>query len=114
MILNLGGAAGDTSIFNTMDAPVVSICGRNDPFTPDSAGIAIVSGAGGVIPVVEVHGGLTISRYLTTLGVNSVFASVSGDPYTAQAMANLMKTGKNPADYLGYYEIQDPQTGYEP
>ena len=114
LILNMGGAAGDTSIFNAMDAPVVSICGRNDPLTPDSVGVVVVSGAGGVVPVIEVHGGLTTSRYLTTLGVNSAFADVTGDPYTAQAEANLMKTGKDPADYLGYYEIQDPLTGYEP
>ena len=114
LILNMGGAAGDTSIFNDMDAPTISICGRNDPLTPDSVGVVVVSGAGGVVPVIEVHGGLTISRYLTTIGVNSSFSSISGDPYTAQAEANLMKTGKDPADYLGYYEIQDPLTGYEP
>ena len=113
LVLNLGGAAGDTSNSNVMDAPVISICGRNDPLTPDSVGIVVVSGAGGVVPVIEVHGGLTTSRYYTTLGVNSVFASVTGDPYTTQAEANLMKSGKNPADYLGYYEIQDPATGYE-
>lgn len=114
LILNMGGASGDTSIHNASDAPIVSICGRNDPLTPDSVGVVVVSGAGGVVPVIEVHGGLVTSRYLTTLGINSVFASVTGDPYTAQAEANLMKTGKNPADYLGYYEIQDPLTGYEP
>ncbi|MEM8889540.1 MAG: T9SS type A sorting domain-containing protein [Bacteroidota bacterium] len=114
LVLNLGGASGDTSICNAMDAPVISICGRNDPLTPDSVGIVVVSGAGGVVPVIEVHGGLTTSRYYTTLGVNSVFAGITGDPFTAQAEANLMKTGKNPADYLGYYEIQDPATGYEP
>ncbi|RQH23325.1 hypothetical protein D5R40_30390 [Okeania hirsuta] len=39
LILNLGGASGDTSISNAMDAPVISICGRNDPLTPDSVGV---------------------------------------------------------------------------
>ncbi|MEM6631151.1 MAG: T9SS type A sorting domain-containing protein, partial [Bacteroidota bacterium] len=48
------------------------------------------------------------------IGVNSVFGSVSGDPYTERAEANLLLTGKDPADYLGYYQIQDPATGYEP
>ncbi|MEM7367900.1 MAG: T9SS type A sorting domain-containing protein [Bacteroidota bacterium] len=114
LILNLGGASGDTSIQNAMDAPIVSITGRNDPLTPDSVGIVVVSGAGGVVPVIEVHGGLVTSRYATTIGINSVFSSVTGDPYTMQAEANLMKTGKNPADYLGYYQIQDAATGYEP
>ncbi|MEM9718490.1 MAG: T9SS type A sorting domain-containing protein [Bacteroidota bacterium] len=114
LILNMGGAAGDTSIFNEMDAPVVSITGRNDPLTPDSVGVVVVSGAGGVVPVIEVHGGLVTSRYLTSIGVNSVFGSVSGDPYTERAEANLLLTGKDPADYLGYYQIQDPATGYEP
>ena len=114
LVLNLGGAAGDTSIQNSMDAPIISITGKNDPLTPDSVGVVVVSGAGGVVPVIEVHGGLVTSRYATTLGINSVFSNVTGDPYTAQAEANLMKTGKNPADYLGYYQIQDPATGYEP
>lgn len=114
LVLNLGGASGDTSIHNAMDAPIVSITGRNDPLTPDSVGVVVVSGAGGVVPVIEVHGGLVTSRYATTLGLNSVFASVTGDSITMQAEANLMKTGKNPADYLGYYQIQDVATGYEP
>ncbi len=114
LVLNLGGAAADTSIQNAMDAPIVSITGRFDPLTPDSVGIVVVSGAGGVLPVIEVHGGMVTSRYATTIGINSVFASVSGDPYTDQAAANLAKTGKNIDDYLGYYQIQDPLTGYEP
>ena len=114
LILNMGGAAGDTSIFNDMDAPVVSITGRFDPLTPDTIGIVTVSGAGGVVPVIEVHGGQTISKHLTNIGVNDVFASVSGDPYSEQAEANLRKIGKDPAGFLGYYQIQDIATGYEP
>jgi len=113
MLLNLGGATGDSSVMNASDVPVVSICGKNDPLTPDSVGIVVVSGAGGVLPVIEVHGGMVISRHATSLGINSVFSSVTGDVYTQKAEAYMQARGHDPALYQGYYEIQDPATGYE-
>lgn len=84
LVLNMGGAIGDTSWMETGDIPVVAFHGILDPTTPYLTDIVIVLATGD--PIVEVSGSYDIARYANVLGLQQVFIDAGfSDPFTLAA-----------------------------
>src|SRR5690606_11269139 len=73
MVVNFGGAMGDSSWLEAGDVPIVSAQGLLDPFAPYTTGGVFVPGTNPPLFVVEVSGATDISRRANRLGVNDVF-----------------------------------------
>ena len=86
MVVNFGGAMGDSSWLEAGDAPIVSIQGKLDPFAPYTTGGVFVPGTIPPLFVVEVSGARDISRRANRLGVNDALKTPAfNDPYTTAA-----------------------------
>ncbi len=86
MVVNFGGAMGDSSWLEAGDIPIVSIQGKLDPFAPYTTGGVFVPGTNPPLFVVEVSGARDISRRADRLGVNNDLKSPAfNDPYTTAA-----------------------------
>lgn len=84
LVLNLGGAIGDTSWMEAGDVPVVSFHGEADILTPYETATVIVSATQS--PVVEVSGSFSVAQQADRLGLNNAFESANfNDPYTQVA-----------------------------
>ncbi len=119
MVLNLGGAIGDTSWMEQGDIPVVAFHGVKDVTTPFMTAIVIVLATGD--PIVEVSGAHDFTRYANTLGLNQGFIDAGfDDPYTLVAQSRSPFEGLFPfpglADGLepwAWYDSADVNTDHE-
>jgi len=102
VMVNMGGALGDSSWVDAGDPPMISFHAPTDPFAPYDIGTVIVPGF--LLPVVEVSGSYNAQMHASALGLNEVFhaADDAGDVYTTQA--NLYNDG-----YYGLYPLNRPE-----
>jgi hypothetical protein len=113
MVVNLGGALGDSAWLDAGDNPVISFHCPNDGFAPFDQGIVIVPTTGET--VVPVSG----SKYV--IGKSNAFGNQDnissgvyyGDPFTQAARQRLASNhpllNLNPDDYEGLYPFLRPQ-----
>jgi hypothetical protein len=101
VMVNMGGACGDSSWVTAQDLPMISFHAPTDPFAPYGVGTVIVPGFN--LPVVEVSGSYHVQQMANALGLNDSFAAAdnTGDIFTAQA--NLFNDG-----YNGLYPLNRP------
>lgn len=86
MVVNFGGAMGDSSWLEAGDVPIVSAQGLLDPFAPYATGGVFVPGTNPPLFVVEVSGARDVSRRANRLGVNDVFKTPPfADPVSVAA-----------------------------
>ncbi|HEC44507.1 MAG TPA: T9SS type A sorting domain-containing protein [Bacteroides sp.] len=119
LVLNFGGAIGDTSWMEAGDIPVVGFHGVQDVTTPYKTAVVIVLATGQ--PIVEVSGAHDFVRYANTLGLNQVFIEAGfDDPYTLKAQSHTPYEGLFPfpglADGLepwAWYDSSDVNTDHE-
>ncbi len=105
LVLNMGGAIGDTSWMEQGDIPVVALHGVADLTTPFMSSIVIPRPF--VLPMVEVSGSHDIARYANTLGLNQGFIDAGfDDPYTLKAKSHF--------PYEGLFPFPGPADGLEP
>ncbi|MGD1843759.1 MAG: T9SS type A sorting domain-containing protein [Salibacteraceae bacterium] len=105
LVLNLGGAAGDSSWIEAGEVPVVAFHGVADALTPYATQDVIVAATGDVI--VEVSGSLDVIRRNQNLGNQDVFINANfTDVYTQAAQT---KTGLE-----GLFPFQGALNGFEP
>jgi len=94
LVVNLGGALGDSAWLGQGDAPMVSFHSRYDFFAPYYRGMVNVPIAGAFFPVVEVAGSHTAVKMANTFGNNTVLASSSmNDAYSVKARTNVHNLG---------------------
>lgn len=94
MVINLGGALGDSAWLAQGDAPMVSFHSRYDFFAPYYRGMVNVPIAGAFFPVVEVAGSHTAVKMANSTGNNSVLAASSmNDAYSVKARTNPHNVG---------------------
>jgi len=94
LVINLGGALGDSAWVAQGDAPMVSFHSRYDFFAPYYRGMVNVPIAGTFFPVVEVAGSHTAVKIANTFGNNSVLgASSLTDSYSVKARSNPHNIG---------------------
>jgi len=103
MMVNMGGALGDSSWVTAGDIPMVSFHSPTDPFAPYNLGTVVVPVL--ELNVVEVSGSYGAQRIANELGLNEVFeaADNANDVYTQQANANN-------DGYFGLYPLNRPAT----
>jgi poly(3-hydroxybutyrate) depolymerase len=101
VMVNMGGACGDSSWVTADDVPMISFHAPADPFAPYNIGTVIVPGFN--LPVVEVSGSYHVQQMAAAFGLNSSFAAAdaAGDAYTVQA--NTFNNG-----YSGLYPLNRP------
>ncbi len=103
VMVNLGGACGDSSWVTANDIPMISFHSPTDPFAPYNVGTVIVPGFN--LPVVEVSGSGHVQQMANAFGLNDVFqmADDAGDVYTTAA--NTFNDGN-----FGLYPLNRPAT----
>jgi hypothetical protein len=101
MMVNMGGALGDSTWVTANDIPMVSFHVPTDPFAPYDLGMVVVPVVG--LNVVEVSGSYGAQRRVAALGLNDVFAPVEAqnDVYTQNA-------NENNDGYTGLYPLVRP------
>ncbi len=105
LVLNLGGAIGDTSWIEAGGIPIVTFHGVADVTTPYKTSTVIVLATGD--PIVEVSGSHDIARYANTLGLNQGFIDAGfNDPYTLVAESR--------SSFEGLFPFPGPADGLEP
>jgi len=105
LVLNMGGAIGDTSWMESGDIPVIAFHGVADVTTPYETSIVIVLATG--TPIVEVSGSFNIARYANKLGLNQEFVDAAfDDPFTLAAQRF--------SSYEGLFPFFGPADGLEP
>lgn len=85
VMVNMGGACGDSTWVTAEDPPMISFHAPSDPFAPYYIGTVIVPGFN--LPVVEVSGSGHVQEMANNLGLNEIFemADDAGDVYTMAA-----------------------------
>lgn len=83
MVVNMGGAMGDSSWLEPGDVPMVAFHVTNDPFAPYANGVVVVPTTGQF--VVDVSGSRKVIEYSEMKGNQEVFDIPYTDPYTARA-----------------------------
>lgn len=113
LVLNLGGAIGDTSWQEAGEVPIVSFHGVEDALTPYKTAVVIVAAT--MQSVVEVSGSHDLSRYATTLGNQQLHDGFFTDPYTQVAESRTPHNGlfpfpgaANGFEPWGWYDPTDP------
>ena len=97
LTVNVGGALGDISWLDENTGPIISVQSPFDMFAPYDDAVLIVPTTGD--PIVQVQGGLAISRRQNELGNNDSFANgVFDDAITQTAIENSATAGHD------YYE----------
>ena len=110
MVLNLGGAIGDTIWMEQGDIPVVAFHGVADVTTPFKTAIVIVLATGD--PIVEVSGAHDFERYANTLGLNQEFIDAGfDDTYTLVAQSRSPFEGLFP--FPGLADGLEPWAWYD-
>ena len=102
MVVNMGGALGDSSWLEPGDVPIVAFHVTNDPFAPYANGTVVVPTTGQF--VVDVSGSRKVIEYSEEAGNQDVFDIPYSDPYTARA--NQVNEG-----YEGLFPFVKPATG---
>jgi len=105
VMVNMGGACGDSSWVTEEDVPMISFHAPSDLFAPYNIGTVIVPGFN--LPVVEVSGSYHVQEMAAGFGLNASFAGADnlGDVYTTQA--NTYNNG-----FSGLYPLNRP-AGFE-
>ena len=94
LVINLGGALGDSAWASSGDAPTISFHSRYDFFAPYYRGMVNVPIAGAFFPVVEVAGSHTAAKISNISGNNTVLASSTMmDPHSVKARSNSYNIG---------------------
>ncbi len=84
MVINLGGAIGDTSWMEPGNIPVIAFQSVTDPFAPFNNGIVLVPGT--TFQVIEVGGSGAFTPRAFRLGLQSPMADISlSDPISQKA-----------------------------
>jgi hypothetical protein len=104
MVMNLGGAIGDSSWINAGEVPIINFHGEADSLTPINCKVVIVAATGQ--PVVEVCGGRPIAARATRLGNQNFYDENFTDAYTQSA--------KGKTNHKGFMPFFGPANGYEP
>lgn len=87
MVVNMGGALGDSTWLEAGDEPIVAFHVPSDPFAPYATGTVFVPGT--QLAVVEVSGSYDVARKANELGNNDVFVNANiSDPFTTAANIN--------------------------
>ncbi len=94
MVLNLGGALGDSTWLEAGDVPMASTHCRFDFFAPYYEGMVQVPVGMQFFPVVEVAGSHTVIRLANALGNNALSVQANlQDPISVQARNNQYNLG---------------------
>jgi hypothetical protein len=104
MILNMGGAMGDSSWIEAGEVPMVSFHGVQDALTPYNTAIVIVASTGD--PIVEVSGSLDLSLRATRLGNQDWSENNLNDPISVEARSR--------SNAIGLYPFPGAANGFEP
>lgn len=104
LVLNLGGAIGDTLWQEAGELPIISFHGEADSLTPINTKTVIVAATGQ--PVVEVSGSRHISRRANNLGNQNFHDQFFNDAFTQSAQSKTT--------YPGFMPFYGPANGYEP
>jgi hypothetical protein len=101
VMVNMGGACGDSTWVTSEDTPMISFHSPSDPFAPYNVGTVIVPGFN--LPVVEVSGSYHVQKIASALNLNASFemADDANDVYTQVA------NGSNDG-YYGLYPLNRP------
>ena len=91
MVVNMGGAMGDSTWLENGDIPMVCFHVPNDPFAPYTHGMVVVPTTGD--NVVYVAGSYDVINRADAFGNNDVFNIPYNDPYTTRA--NQVNNGHN-------------------
>jgi acetyl esterase/lipase len=88
VMINMGGACGDSSWVTAGDVPMISFQTPTDPFAPYNIGTVVVPGFD--LPVVDVSGSYHVQKIANGLGLNTSFLAVEAlnDVYTQRANVN--------------------------
>jgi hypothetical protein len=105
LVLNMGGASGDSLWIEAGEPPVVNFHGEADALTPINTGVVIVAATGD--PIVEVSGSRVIARENGLVGNSTVWDTVTfSDAYSARAQAL--------SSYEGFFPFTGSANGFEP
>ncbi len=104
MVLNMGGAMGDSSWIEAGEVPMISFHGVADPLTPYATAIVIVASTGD--PIVEVSGSLDLSLRATRLGNQNWNETSMTDAISVKARSRSAA--------IGLYPFPGPANGFEP
>lgn len=112
VVLNMGGAIGDTSWLEAGEAPIVNFHGVADPLTPYQTATVIVSSNG--FAVVEVSGSYDIARVADGLGIQDAIKPTVPftDAYTQVAESRTSFEGLMP--FPGAANGYEPWSWYDP
>ncbi len=113
LVLNLGGAIGDTTWQDAGEVPIISFHGEEDALTPYKTDVVIVAAT--MQSVVEVSGSHDVSRYATALGNQNFNDGSFTDAYSTTAAARTAHKGlfpfpgaANGFEPWGWYDPNDP------
>jgi acetyl esterase/lipase len=119
MILNMGGAMGDSSWIEAGEVPMISFHGVADALTPYNTAIVIVASTGD--PIVEVSGSLDLSLRATRLGNQDWNEMSLTDAISVEARSRSAAYGLYPFpgaangfEPWGWYSSSDPNTVQPP
>lgn len=104
LVLNMGGAIGDTTWQEAGEVPIISFHGEADSLTPINTKVVIVAATGQ--PVVEVSGSRHLSRKANNLGNQNFHDQFFTDAYTVSQ--------KSKTSYPGFVPFFGAANGYEP
>jgi hypothetical protein len=105
LVMNMGGALGDSAWSDAGETPVVSVHCRYDFFAPYYRGMVRVPVAGQFWDVVDVAGSHTAVKSANITGNNSIFVNAGyNDVYTQKALSNPSNVGQ----YEGIYTMNIP------
>lgn len=112
VVLNMGGAIGDTSWLDVGEAPIVNFHGELDPLTP--YGTRIVTVSSNAITIVEVSGSYDIARVADAKGIQDKIkpAVPFTDAYTVNAESKSSFEGLMP--FYGAANAYEPWSWYDP
>ncbi len=116
MVVNMGGALGDSTWLEAGDKPIVAFHVPSDPFAPYATGTVFVPGTS--LAVVEVSGSYDVLRIANQFGNNAVFENANiSDAYTSAANANNdgltgLYPFNRPGVEAGPWEWWDPSCQY--
>ncbi len=114
VVLNMGGATGDTTWIEAGEAPIVSFHGENDPLTPYGTAVVIVSSTQQA--VVEVSGSFSISSAANRLGLQDKLVPTVPftDSYTQVAEGRTSFEGLFPFPGAARENGYEPWSWYDP
>ncbi len=114
VVVNLGGALGDSTWLDAGEIPIISVHCRRDFFAPYYRGMVQVPVAGQFFPVVEVAGSHTAIKMADDFGNNSVFYNANfSDAITMKARNNQYNLGNYEALLTFNIPAANPQLPFQ-